>query len=268
MSDFAGEEEEEEEEEEEDTVEVPEELKELYDELVENSKAELLLFAYKEGIKVDRELSKEELLDSIFKSIVDTHNEKEEQEEFIEEEDKEIMEKVGTSDDDSFDKEEELLATAPFPEDSEVEQELTESASVATSPASSENLMVDKYSGDEFKEQVSMFIELMSTTNPDMIYPNNSKVVSKACRTIARIVYKHNIDRDELFEALTWAIQDDFWKHQIITLSGLKNVSKRNSLAKWQNIMNAYRSYVATTKKESGVEPTVKENDSIRKVSL
>ena len=251
---------------EEESSDIPEELQGMYDMLKEASKNELLLFAYKEHIKVDTKLPKEELLDNIFKAIVDAHDTEEEQEDFVEDEDKELLETVETTDDDAFNEEEELLdSNSSFPEDKEMEEELTTTTTVSPNASGKENVMIDKYNGEEFKEQVTTFIELMATTNRDIIYPNNAKIVDKSCRAIARIVYKNEVDISELFEALTWAIQDDFWRNQVITLSGLKKVSKSNGLAKWQNIMNAYRAYQRKTKKEITAESV--QND-IRTVSI
>lgn len=95
-------------------------------------------------------------------------------------------------------------------------------------------------SGMEYREQVVDFIDLMKSTNPGTIYPANTKAVVKACNTIHDIATIDKVDIDELFEALTWAIQDSFWKSQIISLAALRKTSQSNGLMKYQNVINSY----------------------------
>jgi hypothetical protein len=110
--------------------------------------------------------------------------------------------------------------------------------------------------GSQYREQVVDFMALMKTTNPSIMIPSNKKAIRKACLTISKIVNVDGIEVDTLFEALTWGIQDDFWKGQMISLAAIRKESASNGNKKYANIMNAY--YAAL---EKATSPSIKDKD-------
>jgi phage replication O-like protein O len=89
----------------------------------------------------------------------------------------------------------------------------------------------------------------------------NSKVVKNGAEVIDKLIRLDNETLEDIKATLRFALKNDFWQGQVISLSGLRKKSKSNGNTKYFNIKNAMqnknknRTYTLDELAELGIKP-------------
>lgn len=75
---------------------------------------------------------------------------------------------------------------------------------------------------------------------------HNSKVVKNGAEVIDKLIRLDNETLAEVKKTLRFALKNDFWQDQVISLNGLRKKSKRNGNTKYFNIKNAMKGAEST----------------------
>ena len=97
---------------------------------------------------------------------------------------------------------------------------------------------IQKTYTNKLKTFVGTYIDFISKKFPTK-KPRGRNLEQKSLETIDKLVRLDGFTEDYIIEALRWAHNDNFWKHQVYSLAALREKSK-NGLLKFQNLSNAF----------------------------
>ena len=101
-------------------------------------------------------------------------------------------------------------------------------------------------------EKSRAFLDTQKKNHPTLVKVTDQKVRSGAI-TLGKLVGLDGYDLDkEILPALRWAVSDDFWSTNVLSLAGIRKQSK-NGETKFQNILAAY--HRRAQKKPSNPDP-------------
>lgn len=69
--------------------------------------------------------------------------------------------------------------------------------------------------------------------------PKSKNLFQESCKTIDLLIRKDNFDLEHIRSVLKWAVKDDFWEKNVLSLAGLRK--KTNGLTKFQKIASSYK---------------------------
>ena len=86
---------------------------------------------------------------------------------------------------------------------------------------------------------VNDFIDFICNTHKNLSPDKTDSLVKNSCDSIDKLIRLDSFNLDYIRLVLGWAVKDNFWGNNILSLAGLRTKSK-NGLKKFQNIAVAY----------------------------
>ncbi len=88
----------------------------------------------------------------------------------------------------------------------------------------------------QIKHFVKKFYDIQKEQFPHMIKNVASSQIEQSCAAVEKLVRIDKFELPQIFKAVLWAIENDFWAKNLLSLTGLRNKSKNGS-TKFQNIL-------------------------------
>lgn len=83
------------------------------------------------------------------------------------------------------------------------------------------------------------FIEFIRSEKSNLA-PKSSDLLKNSCESVDKLIRIDGFELDYIGAVLRWAVQDKFWKNNVLSLSGLRR--KKDGLTKFQKIANDFES--------------------------
>ena len=92
----------------------------------------------------------------------------------------------------------------------------------------------------------SQAIDSISNHMGSLAPKKTESLLKNSADTIDKLIRIDGFDLDYIKSVIEWAINDDFWKKNALSLSSLRKKSKSNDLTKFQNMANSFEQSKAT----------------------
>jgi len=106
-----------------------------------------------------------------------------------------------------------------------------------------------KVYSDEIKNFTGSFQDHVLKSHNNKAPKITESLLQNCNDTIEKLIRLDNFELNYIIDSLRWAVKDDFWNAQVLSLASLRKKSN-NGLTKFQNIANAYDNSLPEQPKE------------------